>query len=337
MLRRPARWTWPWGAAAAGLLAALVVPLVLPDAYWMRVLNVAMLYMILSMSLALIDGFTGQPSLGHAAFYGVGAYTSALGMLNLGLPFPVAALAATAVTGVLGLCVGPITRLRGFYLALATLALGQVVYLLFLNVEPITRGPIGVRGIPPASIGPLVLANDGAYYYLILAAVVLTYVVMKRITTGQLGRILSAIRQNELSTAAMGVNTTRYKVQIFGIGCAFAGLAGSLYAHLVNFISPNAFLFQDSITIVAMTVVGGMRSFEGAILGALVLGLLPEVARPLKDFRLLVYGFVFLLFMVYLPGGIVGLLRDLARVLARRAAAARPAAQPDPALAAVDR
>jgi branched-chain amino acid transport system permease protein len=320
----------------AVLAAACLVPVAVQEVYWLRILNVVMLFMILAMSLALIDGFTGQPSLGHAAFYGVGAYTSAILMVDHGAPFWLAAIGAAIVSGIMGLCLGPITRLRGFYLAMATLALGHVIYLLFKNLEGLTRGAIGIRSIPPASLGPLAFADDRSYFYLSLAAVALTYVVLKRITRGQLGRTLAAIRQNELATAAMGVNTTLYKIKIFGIGCAFAGLAGSLYAHLVNFISPNSFLFQDSITIVAMTVVGGMGSLEGAIIGALILGVLPEAARPLKDLRLLAYGLILLLFVVFLPGGIVGLWRSTRQSLLGRTPAAASAPR-EPELAEANR
>jgi len=282
--------------------------------YILHILVMTGIYIILTMSLNLVVGYTGLPSLGHAAFSCVGAYTSALLALNLGLSPWLGLLIGACVAALLGVVVGfPSLRLKGDYLALATFGLGVIVYSVSKNWVSLTRGPMGLPGIPGFSIFGFQLSAIWAYLVLVIIFVFLTYFVIGRVVNSPFGRILRAIRDDEIATLAMGKDVNRHKILVFVIGAFFAGIAGSLYAHYITFIDPSSFTVMESIIILLMVVFGGMGSLLGSLVGAGILVIFPELLRFLgmpsavaAPLRQMIYGLLLIILMLKRPQGILG-------------------------------
>jgi branched-chain amino acid transport system permease protein len=275
-------------------------------AYVLHLAILAGIYIILTISINLIIGYAGQVSLGHAAFYGIGAYASALVSLNWNFPFPAAALVAMLVAGICGLALGlPTLRLKEDYLAIVTLGFGVIVDLVFLNLE-ITGGPDGLPGIPSPSLFGLSFRQPWLYLVLVIFTLVLVLIITYRLVDSYHGRALRAIRDHEITAQVMGINTPAYKVFIFTLAAALAGLAGSLYAHYITFINPESFGLHTSILILAMVVLGGMGSILGSVLGAVILTILPELLREVHAYQDLVYGALLVALLIWRPEGILG-------------------------------
>ena len=248
--------------------------------YLLRILVIAGIYIILTLSLNLIVGFTGLPALGHAAFSCIGAYTSSLLALNVGLSPWIGLLIGACVAALSGIVIGyPAVRLKGDYLALATFGLGVIVYSIAKNWVSLTRGPMGLPGIPGFSILGFGLSEIWSYLLLVSIFVVITIFVIERIVSSPFGRILRSIREDEIASAALGKDTIKHKLLVFIIGAFFAGIAGSLYAHYITFIDPSSFTVKESITILLMVIFGGMGSISGSVVGAIILVVLPELLR----------------------------------------------------------
>ncbi len=275
-------------------------------AYILHLAILAGIYIILTLSLNLIVGYCGQVSLGHAAFYGIGAYASALFSLNWHFPWPLAALGALVVTGACGLGLGlPTLRLKEDYLAVVTLGFGVIMDLVFLNLE-ITGGPDGLAGIPAPRILGLSFRPPVLYLVLVYGLVALSLALAFRLVNSYHGRALRAIRDHEITAQVMGINTPAYKMAIFTLAAALAGLAGSLYAHYISFINPESFGLHTSILILAMVVLGGMGSIAGSVVGAVVLSLLPELLRQFHGYQDLVYGAILVGLLIWRPQGLLG-------------------------------
>ena len=293
-------------AGAFGLLL-VVAPLFSSNQYLIRLLVMSGINILLAMGLNLISGVTGQLSMGHAAFYGLGAYTSALLMLRLSVPFWFSALAAALVAGVFGVLLGiPTLRLRGDYLAITTVGLGEIVHLIFLNWDSVTNGPLGLPGIPAPSLMRVQLGSNLAYYYLVLVVDVLVAGSLFRLGRSRVGRALIAIRDDELTAETMGIDTTRLKVTAFAFSAVLAGVAGALFASYMSFISPENFTYSESVTMLLMVVLGGMGSYWGAIAGAGILTIAPEALRVLSEWRMVVYGVALVVLMIVRPQGLFG-------------------------------
>ncbi len=282
--------------------------------YFLHILIIAGIYIILSLSLNLIVGYTGLPALGHAAFSCVGAYVSALLALNYGLSpwlgLFIGAIAASLVGAVIAF---PALRLKGDYLALATLGFAVIVYSIAKNWVAVTRGPLGLPGIPTFSVFGYQLSAIWSYLVLVALFVFLTALIIRRVVNSPFGRILRGIREDEIATAAMGKDINKHKVLVFMIGAFFAGIAGSLYAHYITFIDPSSFTIMESITILLMVVFGGMGSIRGSFIGAAILVILPELLRFLglpssiaAPLRQMIYGLLLIVLMLKRPQGILG-------------------------------
>jgi len=299
----------------AVLVALVALNVLLPrvtNPYHFQILMLIGINIVLAVSLNLVNGFTGQFSIGHAGFMAVGAYTSAMFTIKLGKPFaatltllpePVAqgvALLMALVAGGLvaagaGWLVGlPSLRLRGDYLAIVTLGFGEIIRVLLLNIEAI-GGARGLSNIPTY-----------ANFFWVYGSVVVVVVVAVRLAHSTHGRALFAIRDDEVAAEALGVDTTKYKVLAFVLGAFFAGVAGGLFAHFLSYLNPSSFTFLKSIEVIAMVVLGGMGSITGSILAAVVLTLLPEVLRPVKDFRMVIYALMLIVLMITRPQGLLG-------------------------------
>jgi branched-chain amino acid transport system permease protein len=302
-------------AGGAIVIVLLAVPLVVQDAYVMRVINVIGINCLLALGLNLVIGVAGQLDAGQAGFYAVGAYVAAILGVRFGVPFWVNVALGAAAAAVLAVAIGPIMRLRGVFLAVATLAFGEIVRIVIANWVPVTNGPNGIPGIAFPSLGAFVFDNDTRYYYLVLFWVLACYVVVARMADSRVGRAMKAVRDNQDAAEAMGVHALRYKVTAFGVAGGFAGVAGVLLAHLQTYISPENFTFLTSIDIIFMVVLGGLGSVPGSIVGAIVVTAGPEFLRFLKDYRLIVYSLIILAVLVWVPGGLYGVLDRLRRRL----------------------
>jgi branched-chain amino acid transport system permease protein len=284
----------------------VVLPFVLKD-YYLDVLIVAGIYALLAIGLNVIVGFAGLLNLGFAAFYAIGAYTYALLNTKLGLSFwaclPVSALLACCAGMLLSI---PALRLRGDYLAIVTLGFGEIVRLVLNNWDSFTNGPNGITGIAGPHLMGMSLGSLHRYYYVVLAFVLFSVVITRRIKYSRIGRAWIALRENEIAASTMGVNTTRYKVYAFSLGTFWAGIAGILFAAKMRFVSPESFTFLESILIISMVILGGIGSVYGAVLGALILIILPEVLRELQLYRMLILGAGLVLLMIFKPQGILG-------------------------------
>ncbi|MDN5302372.1 MAG: branched-chain amino acid transport system permease protein [Thermoanaerobacteraceae bacterium] len=266
--------------------------------YYLQVLMVIGINIILAVSLNLVSGFTGQLSLGHATFMGIGAYTATLLALKLHVPFLIAIIIGAVTAAFFGFIIGvPTLRLRGDYLAIATLGFGEIMRNILLNLK-ITGGPMGLRGIPKVT-----------NIYIVAAAVIMVIFSLNRIMNSRVGKAFIAIREDELAAEAMGINTTNFKILAFAIGAFYAGIAGGLFAFLFRYINPNNFGFMKSIEILCMVVLGGMGNTAGAILGAAMLTILPEFLRSvspvISQYRMVFYGLLLVVMMIVRPQGLL--------------------------------
>lgn len=273
------------------------------DRYYRGILILMQINIILAISLNLISGVTGMLSLGHAGFMAVGAYTSALlsiyftklGTLPEMLQFPLVLAAGGLVAALLGLLIGiPVLRLRGDYLAIATLGFGEIIRVVILNLD-ITKGARGLAGIPGYTD-----------FWWAEIFMLLSIIVIWNTIHSNHGRAMVAVRENEIAAEAMGVNTTYYKVSAFVIGAFFAGVAGGLFAHYLGYIAPKSFDFMKSIEILLMVVLGGLGSLTGSVVAAIVLTGLPELLRFLQTYRMVIYSLTLVLLMLYRPQGLFG-------------------------------
>ncbi len=291
------------GVGPLAVLLALTFPFLVSQ-YLVHLGVLISIYTILTLSLNLVSGYAGQLALGHAAFYALGAYASALLTLS-GHPFWLGLLAAGVVAALGGLVVGlPSLKSSGFYLGMITLGFGEIVKLVLLNWDSLTRGPMGLTNIPPAKLWGYTFGSVASFYYLALLILALTGGAVHRLVNSRVGEALVAIREDEVAAKAMGIDTGYHKVLAFTVSGFLAGLAGSLYAHYISFINPASFGSGESFLIVSMTLLGG-ASLGGSALGAATLLLVPEVFRALADYRLLFYGAVLILLMVFRPNGLI--------------------------------
>jgi branched-chain amino acid transport system permease protein len=283
------------------------VPPFVTNMYYLQVLVFIGIYAILVLSLNLLNGYVGLLSIGHAAFYAIGAYASAKLSMSLGLPWVLALAGAGAIAGFFGYLIAkPTLRLSGIYLTLVTLGFNMILFLVLQNWMSFTNGPLGIMDISPPSIFGFVVSSRIQYYYLILVLVLLTVLSMHRLMTCRFGRALIAIRENELAAEATGVNATRYKTQAFVLSAFYAGIAGSFYAHFVKYISPDSFTINESFILLAMLAFGGQGNLIGPMVGAAALILIPEVFRPLQEYRMFVYGGVLIVMMLVRRQGLLG-------------------------------
>ena len=265
------------------------------NSYWQLNLILIGINIIMAASLNLINGYTGQFSLGHAGFMAVGAYVGVVATTNFHLPFIVALLAGALMAGALGFLIGlPTLRLRGDYLAIATLGMSEIIRIVIMNIEYV-GGAAGFKGI-----------THHTNFVWVFGIMLFTLFVIKNLVNSSHGRALIAIRENEIAAEAMGVNTTRYKVMAFTIGAAFAGVAGGLFAHNFYLISPNSFTFMQSFNYLIMVVLGGLGSLTGSIAGAFFVTFISAALASWPEFRMIIFALLLILLMFYRPQGLFG-------------------------------
>ncbi len=305
-----------WAAVLVGSAAAAP----LAGVYPLYLMSLAAVAVIVSLSMDLLMGVAGLISLGHAAFFGIGAYTSTL-LTAAGAPFVVALLGGGVVAGLVGVVVGvPALRVSGHYLALTTLAFGEIARLVFLHWESVTGGASGLPVSRPALPGWL--RPELAYFYVIVGVAAVLAWFMQNVLRTRPGRAFLALGDSEIAVQCSGVSVVRWKLAAFALSTFYAGVAGGLFGPLIGFIDPASFTLMTSLMMVMMIVVGGRGTFGGAILGAIIITLLPELLRTTKDLQFMAFGFILGGSVFFLPRGIWGLAE---RLIERRRIAAAPA------------
>ena len=279
------------------LLVALVIPQLM-STYNLRILNLAGIYMIFGMSLNLLIGIGGTMSFGHAAFYGIGAYTGVLLHQHFGWSFLVTLPFVILVSALAGFLLAlPMSRVTGKYVTIVTLGFCEIVNIILLNWESLTRGPNGIMNIPKATIFGHKIANMQENYYFVLVMAIIVYVIVQWTINSKLGRNLKAMRDDDIAAEAMGIKLFPHKVFVFSMSAALAGVAGSMYAHYIGYIDPNSFTSAESFVCLSIVVVGGLGNMRGTMIAALLLMALPEYLRGFSDYRMLVYGGVLVAIM----------------------------------------
>jgi branched-chain amino acid transport system permease protein len=293
------------------LAGAVLAPLLAPNDYVVGVLARICLYALLALGLNVVVGFAGLLDIGYVAFFGIGSYVYAfLASPHFGihLPFVLAMIIVTMAAAVSGILIGaPTLRLRGDYLAIVTLGFGEITYICLVNLDRpinITGGPSGLIAIDPPSFFGYAIERNTQYYFLFLLTLGAVVLASLRLRDSRIGWAWQAIREDELAAEAMGVNTTVAKLQAFAIGASIAGFAGGLLASWQRSVFPDNFLFQESINILAMVILGGMGNVFGVILGAAVIVALPEIFRELALYRLMAFGATLMILMIFRPQGL---------------------------------
>ena len=297
------------GFYALALLAGLL-PVLFPGNYFITVVGIAAgLNVILAVGLNLLMGYAGQISLGHAAFFGMGAYASAILTTRYAFP-PLLALGTGLISAglIAWLLARPILRLHGHYLAMATLGFGIIIHVIMVQATGWTGGPDGLTGIPPLNLSGWTVDSDQRWYLVIMAAALLAIGLSLNLVDSRVGRALRAVRGSEFAARMMGIDTARAKTQVFVVSALFAAFAGSLFAHQQGFVSPDSFNLGASIDLVIMVVLGGMASTFGAAFGAIALTLLHQGLVVFEDYEMLIHGALLMAVMIFLPQGLfVGL------------------------------
>ena len=332
-LRTPGRAAAPYGLALAAVLVIppllVIIPGVAPG-YVLYLVSLALIYAIVAIGLGILVGHTGQISLGHAGFFAIGAYASALLTLRMGLPFVVALLVAGAVSASIGFLLGlPALRLSGPYLAVATLGFGLAIPQLVVWQGSWTGGSSGLHGLPlaslPLGVSTIVLRTDQDFYYLAAAVLIVLTIFARNIVASHTGRAFIAIRDSEIAARAMGVDLVRYKTTAFALSALYAGIAGGLYAHLLHGISPEDFTVLLSVDFLTMIVLGGLGSVGGALSGAMLLTFLQNaltrlpVVHDFKNLYIVFLGAILILTIAFLPHGLAGVVRSVRLRSAARA------------------
>lgn len=313
---------------AALVAAAIVFPFLASNEYQVYVMALAFIWAIAAMGLNLIVGYTGQLNLAHAGFMAIGAYTVGLLTTDYGVPFWIAFLLAGPFAAILGFFAGLLSlRLKTHFFSIFTLCVGYIIYLLIEKWESLTHGTVGVIGIPaPGAIGPITFDTTVSVYYLVLAFLVATIFVMRRLVRSLVGRSFVAIRNSDELAEALGINLMRTKVMAFTLSTFIAGLAGGLYAGFVRFLGQDLAREYHTFDMIAFILVGGIGTLMGPVLGAIVLTWLTQSLQFLNDYRLIVFGPLLILLVMFFPHGFIGSFgRWQAR---RRERLARPAVKP---------
>lgn len=291
------------------LLALL--PLVLPGRFWPHVLSITLIFAILALGQNVITGWCGMLTLGQASFAGLGAYTSAILTMNYEVPWVVAFLTAGVLSAIVGALLAlPCLRVRSDFLSLVTIAFNQLFYVIANNWMEMTRGPMGLPGLPSVSLFGWEPKGPAQEFWFMLAVAVLLFLAVSRLTSGATGRAWKMIRDDETAARSIGVDVTYYKVLAFAVGCALCGFGGSFYGHYIRLVSPDMFSLMDSLLLMQMAILGGLASLPGTILGALLLILIPEALRSSDELVMTlrpgIAGAILLCLMIWRPNGLLG-------------------------------
>jgi branched-chain amino acid transport system permease protein len=312
--------------ATAAFFLVAVLPLVFQGSYARSILVVCAINVLLAIGLDVVIGYAGQLNLGQSAFFAIGAYVSTLLVTIAGADFWVAFLAGAVGAALAGAVLALFAvRLRGHYLAIASMGFAIIIYQILMNWISLTQGPLGIYGIPPPpawrvpGIGRIEFGDTRNFFWLVAAVALAAYLLLRNLLRSPVGEALVALREDEVSAASLGIDGARWKVFAFAIAAALAGIAGCFYASFVGTLVPDAFFITESFTVLAMVIVGGAGTLLGPAAGAILLTVLPELLRGIGDARLVIYGLALTLVVLFMPGGIA----QAARLLVGRAQSRR--------------
>ena len=304
---------------AVFIVAAAGFPWVLTNEYYISILILSGITAIGVVGLNLLLGYAGQISLGHAAFYGISAYSSAILTTNYGFPVPAGIGIGVILSALVAFLIGmPALKLRALSLAMATLGFGLIVYIFLNETITLTGGPSGFVGIPRFNILGYEFYSDLSYYYLVVGTLTVVLIISLNLINSRTGRALKAIHSSENAARVMGINVHRCKLFVFVLSAVFAAVAGGLYAHYLSFVAPSSFGFHFSLQLIVMAILGGMSSVWGGVIGALFLTSMPEFLRMYEELETILYGLILILCMMFMPKGLVGGLSRLAGYVSRK-------------------
>lgn len=314
------------GAVGAFFALLCLLPQLLTNDYYVTVLILSCINAIIVAGLNLLLGYAGQISLGHAAFYGLSAYTSAIATTTYQLPMEVGFILAVALVVVVAILIGiPSLKLSGHYLAMATLGFGVIVYIFFNETVTLTGGPSGFVGIPRLKLFGYSFDSDMSYYYLVAGVLSLVMLVSLNLINSRFGRALRGIHTSEKAAQVSGVNIAKYKLLVFVLSAVYAAIAGFLYVHYLSFTAPSSYSFMFSVALITMVVLGGMGIIWGSVAGAFFLTVLPQMLHVFEKYEVLIFGMILIICMMFLPEGIVGGLIKLGKYVKGRFASAKKA------------
>jgi len=308
-----------------GAIVLLALPFIIRDRYFQHLLVLSGIYIILTASWNLLAGYTGLLNLGHAAFFGIGGYSSALLALKLGISPWIGLPLGGVISSLFGICLGiPSFRLSGPYLAITTIGFSEILRLVAMNWVELTRGSLGLYGIPPLTAFrfseslSIRFVSEQNVYYVVLVFVFLVLVLMHRLTHSEFGITLKSMREDEMGAESIGIHTSRYKLTVFMISAFLAGFSGSLYAHYIRLISPEMLSLGETFSVLTMVMVGGLGTLFGPVIGAVLLTFLSEGLRFLEDIvkidiRFIIYGALLMLTILFMRNGIAGIFRSASR------------------------
>ncbi len=304
---------------AVFIVAAAGFPWVLTNEYYISILILSGITAIGVVGLNLLLGYAGQISLGHAAFYGISAYSSAILTTNYGFPVPAGIGIGVILSALVAFLIGmPALKLRALSLAMATLGFGLIIYIFLNETITLTGGPSGFVGIPRFNILGYEFYSDLSYYYLVVGTLTVVLIISLNLINSRTGRALKAIHSSENAARVMGINVHRCKLFVFVLSAVFAAVAGGLYAHYLSFVAPSSFGFHFSLQLIVMAILGGMSSVWGGVIGALFLTSMPEFLRMYEELETILYGLILILCMMFMPKGLVGGLSRLAGYVSRK-------------------
>lgn len=301
-----------WIVLGIGAIVVLAYPLIAPTRYMVHIVNMAGLWILMSLGLNLAMGYCGQINLALGAFWGVGAYTAALLNTRLGVPMWVNLPIGMLLAGITGALIAlPMLKVRSHYLALVTIGLGETINIILVNETWLTEGPLGISAIRMPELFGIPIDGAERFFYVVLACVVLGYLIARQIVNHRLGRAFVAIRDDDVAARAMGVNVAYYQILANAICGVYCGVAGVLYAHMNTYISPDIFEFKSALFVLTMTLIGGMGNLTGSLVGGLALPLTQEWLRAFKHWQLVGFGAAIILVVLFMPGGVMGLTQRL--------------------------
>ena len=312
-------------------LVLLAFPLVAPTRYQVHIVNMAGLYILMSLGINLAMGYCGQINLALGAFMAMGAYTAALLNTRLGVPIWINMPLGMILAGITGALIAlPMLKVKSHYLALVTIGLAETINIIIVNETWFTEGPLGISGIKMPDLFGIPIDGAERFYYLVLICVVVGYLAARQIMNHRTGRAFIAIRDSDVAARAMGVNVAKYQIMANAICGVYCGVAGVLYAHMSTYISPDIFEFKTALFVLTMTMIGGMGSLSGSVVGGLALPLAQEYLRALRNWQLVAFGIAIMLVVLFFPGGVMGIARRLEQVKSIRWLVGRKSEQPTP-------
>ena len=288
-------------------LLALAIPLIIENDYYLRVINMVLLYSVVALSINLVVGFCGQLDFGRAAFVGLGAYCSALMMLKLNLPFWMSFLGAGLFAAFFGLLLGLLCMKSSFdYLTLITIGFLEIVRLIMLNWIPVTNGAMGLRRVPPPSFFGYYFDTNVKFFYFALVFLAVCYIAIERLSKSKIGRAFGALRDDPIAASYSGINVPLFKTINFTIASFFSGVAGSALVHYTQYASPYNYTLDQSIYQLQFAIIGGLGNLFGSVIGTAILVIAPEISRVFYEYRLMFIGIIMVIMMIYAPDGIMG-------------------------------